>query len=207
MGDILPTLVCPERANAALEAEPTAVFWAGIESVALSETVSGLRPVQSTGLRVARTAEALRILFEVEDTHVQATLTERDALLYTEEVVEVFLDPVGDLQCYFEIELNPLNAILDLVLRRARSGFKKDFSWRCEDLQTLVKMHSNGWNAELEIPFGSLVADRPSAGTAWRANFCRIDRPLAHERELSAWSPTFRPSFHTPERFGVLEFR
>jgi hypothetical protein len=25
-------------------------------------------------------------------------------------------------------------------------------------------------------------------------------------RELTAWSPTFRPSFHTPERFGVLQY-
>jgi len=37
-------------------------------------------------------------------------------------------------------------------------------------------------------------------------NFCRIDRPPGVPRELSAWSPTGRANFHTPERFGILEF-
>jgi hypothetical protein len=61
---------------------------------------------------------------------------------------------------------------------------------------------------ELAIPFAS-VAETPSAGTKWRANFCRIDRPSRDgsvPRELTAWSPPMRETFHTQERFGVVEF-
>lgn len=127
-------------------------------------------------------------------------------MLYEEEVVEVFVDPFGDLENYFEIELNPLNAVLEVVARRSRSGYKKDFAWRCEGLRTATRRTSTGWYGELAIPFRSLIAESPAIGAKWRANFCRIDRPPGIERELSAWSSPGRANFHTPERFGYIEF-
>ncbi len=167
---------------------------------------TGEAPDQVTKVRLAWNERELRILFCSVDADPWATLRERDAPLYTEEVVEMFLDPVGDLASYFEIEVNPLNAVLDLVVRRNRSGLKKDFAWRCEDLRTKVLLVEGGWNAELSIPFRSLVAEPPEPGSRWRVNFCRIDRPKDRERELSAWSPTGLRQFHVPERFGVVEF-
>ena len=92
------------------------------------------------------------MLFHAEDTHAWATMTERDAPLYEEEVVEVFLDPVGDLESYFEIEVNPLNTVLDLVLRKNRSGYVKDFAWQCEGLRTAVVKREAAWTTELAIP-------------------------------------------------------
>lgn len=163
-------------------------------------------PKQGTTVLLAWNSAELRVLFEAADREAWATLRERDTPLYTEEVVELFLDPVGDLESYFEIEVNPLNAVLDLVLRKNRSGYLKDFGWDCEGLRTMVQKSDAGWAAELSIPFRSLLAEPPTQGARWRVNFCRIDRPPGTPRELSAWSPTGRPNFHTPERFGELEF-
>ena len=146
------------------------------------------------------------MLFHAADRHPWATLTKRDAPLYEEEVVEVFLDPAGDLGSYFEIEVNPLNAVLDLVLRRNRSGYGRDFAWRCEGLRTAVTKTATAWSAELSIPFRSLSAAPPKTGDRWRVNFCRIDRPPGGPRELTSWSPAGRANFHTPERFGIMEF-
>lgn len=146
------------------------------------------------------------MLFVAEDNHVWATLTGRDEPLYTEEVVEVFLDPVGDRECYFEIEVNPLNTVLDLVLRRNRSGYRKDFGWDCAGFRSAVRRLPGGWAAELSIPFASLAAAAPVAGECWRGNFTRIDRPEGRERELSAWAPTGQANFHVPERFGTICF-
>ena len=162
--------------------------------------------MQATSVRAAWDADELRVLFHADDAHIHATLTERDAPLYTEEVVEVFLDPVGDHECYFEIEVNPLNAVLDLVLRRNRSGYAKDVSWNCEGLRTCVRREAGAWSAEMAIPFRSVAAAPPEPGAMWRANFLRIDRPPGIPRELSAWSPTGLANFHVPERFGVIEF-
>jgi hypothetical protein len=174
--------------------------------VPLVHAVTGVEPLQKTWVRAAWSDEDLRVSFEVEDTHVWATFTERDGPLWEEEVVEVFLDPFGDLESYFEFEVNPLNTVLDLVLRRNRSGYVKDFSWECGGLRTSVARTNAGWKAEFVIPFRSLTPEPPRAGDRWRVNFCRIDRPADAPRELTAWSPPGRPSFHTPERFGFLAF-
>ena len=201
-----PTIRCARSSFGHVSAETGSEPWNRLEAHEFREVVSGAAPRQRTFVKAAWDADELRVLFEIEDTHVLATHTQRDALLYEEEVVEVFLDPVGDLASYFEIELNPLNTVLDLVVRKNRSGSQKDFAWQCEGLRTAVTRHAGGWSAELAIPFRSLVAELPAAGSRWRVNFCRIDRPPGGERELSAWSPTGRANFHTPEKFGVLEF-
>ena len=187
-------------------ADAGAELWRNVTPAVFRETVSGGVPQQATMVRTAWDGEALRVLFHAEDTHPWATLTERGAPLYEEEVVEVFLDPVGDLQGYFEIEVNPLNAVLELVLRRNRSGYVKDFSWRCAGLRTAVVKTARTWTAEMAIPFRSLTAELPKAGDCWRVNFFRIDRPPGAPWELSSWSPAGRPNFHTPERFGTLQF-
>ncbi len=202
----LPRLRCSRGKAGPLDANAGSEFWRERPEAGFREIVSGAEPQQATSVRLAWDAEELRVLFHASDTAVWATLTERDTPLYEEEVVEVFLDPAGDLEGYFEIEVNPLNAVLDLVLRRNRSGYAKDFAWRCEGLRTAVTKTDTGWTAELAIPFLSLAAAPPRAGDRWRANFCRIDRPPGVPRELTAWSPTGRASFHTPERFGILEF-
>ncbi len=190
----------------ALTADSASAFWREREFAEFREVVSGAAPQQSTRIWAACDSVEMRVLICAEDTHIHATLTERDAPLYTEEVVEVFLDPIGDGECYFEIEVNPLNAVLDLVLRRNCSGTKKDFAWRCENLRTHVRREAAAWSAELAIPFRSLAAEPPKPGENWRANFTRIDRPPEVPRELTAWSPTGFANFHVPERFGVIEF-
>jgi len=202
----LPLLRCVKSPLSPVAADPEAAPWPQREAVALRETVSGEPPLQATWIKSAWNEEELRLLFCIEDTQVWATLSERDALLYNEEVVEVFLAPSGDLATYFEIEVNPLNAVLDLSLARKQGeeGWKKDFQWRCEGLRTAVRKGPAGWVAELSIPFAALGAS--PQGKPWRANFYRIDRPSGAPWELSAWSPTGAPTFHVPERFGALEF-
>lgn len=202
----LPTLRCERRSLSDVSADPMAAMWQGIEAHPFHLAADGRAPEQGTSVRCVWDADEWRVLFEMSDTHVWATLTERGAMLYQEEVIEVFIDPVGDLENYFEIELNPLNAVLEVVARRNRSGYKKDFAWRCDDLRTAVRRTPTGWCAEMAIPFRDLVAEPPIAGAKWRANFCRIDRPPNVERELSAWSSPLRANFHTPERFGHIEF-
>ena len=202
----MPRLVCRRGVLPALTADSASAFWEGGESAIFRDVVSGAAPRQDTRVWAAWDAEEMRVLIRAEDTHISATLTERDAPLYTEEVIEVFLDPVGDGACYFEIEVNPLNAVLDLVLRRNRSGCKKDFAWQCENLRTCVRREAAAWSAELAIPFRSLAATPPQVGEKWRGNFTRIDRPPGVPRELTTWSPTGFANFHVPERFGVIEF-
>ena len=206
---MIPTLICPRRDLRELTADLAAEPWCGIAPVHFSEAVTGAAPQQGTEVRCAWDANEWRILFHATDSNAWATLTQRDASLYEEETVEVFFDPAGDLESYFEIEVNPLGAVLDIVFRKSRSGYKGDRAWDCEGLRTRVRKNSDSWTVELAIPFASVTNTPPQPGTQWRVNFCRIDRPSRDgsiPRELTAWSPPMRANFHTPERFGIVEF-
>lgn len=201
-----PRLECLHGHFDAISANPDAACWHEIAPVFLKESVTGSQPKQATWIKTAWNEHELRVLFHATDTNAWATLTGHDAPLFEEEVVEVFLDPSGDLESYFEIEVNPLNAVCDLVLRRTRSGYRKDFGWHCEGLRTAVCKSESAWTVEMAVPFRNLVPSPPAAGSVWRANFFRIDRPENSEWELSAWSPTGLPLFHVQEKFGHLEF-
>lgn len=202
---MLPRLECRFHPLPVFGAD-TEDFWKKIAPSFLREAVSGGEPKQRTWVKTAWDRLELRVWFWAEDDETWATLTARDAPLYTEEVVEIFLDPFGDLESYFEIEVNPLNAVCDLMLRRVRSGYRKEFAWDCEGLRTEVKKSATGWSAEFSIPFASLAPTLPILNQPWRVNFLRIDRPKNSARELSAWSPTGRANFHVQEQFGFLHF-
>ncbi len=191
----LPLLECPRGDRA----------WSCAKLV---ENLEGGDPAQGTILRTCWSSSAWHLHFECVDANPWATLTQPDAKLWEEEVVEIFVDPVGDGLAYFEIEVNPLGTICDLVLRRVASGWRRELAWNCDGLQARVTRITNGWTAEIELPFRALVDSAPEPGTEWRANFLRIDRPLGRDgpRELTAWSPTYLPTFHAAERFGIVRF-
>lgn len=197
-------LCCPKRTLGPVTADPSSAPWRELEPLVLLETATARQPKQATWFKTAWNEDELRVLFFIEDDYIWATMTERNAHIYKEEVVEVFLSPEGDLGTYFEFEVNPLNTVLDLVLHRVGDGYDKDFQWQCAGFQTAVQRHPGGWSAELSIPFAPMGAT--PHGKPWRANFYRIDRPQGTPRELSAWSPTLQRNFHVPERFGTLEF-
>ncbi len=189
-------------------ADPASRFWQTVAPVDLRDNAAGAAPAQGTRVRTAWDEREWRVLFEIDDAHPWATLTARDAPLWTEEVVEVFVDPVGDLESYFEIGINPSGAVYDLVLRRTSSGWRKDFAWDVDGLRSHARVTPTGWAAELAIPFDALTATPPLPGAHWRANFLRIDRPggADAEADLSAWSPTRIRNFHRPAQFGSVEF-
>jgi hypothetical protein len=177
--------------------------WSTGSRIFLADNNSGRPPVWGTEVRTGWHQDELLVLFISQDPDPWATFIKRDDPLWEQDVVEVFIDPFGDLNCYFEFEVNPLNAVLDLFVRRVRSGMRKDFTWNCEGLRTATGLLAYGWVAGLAIPFKSMGnCDR----SHWRINFCRIEHPKDQPRELSAWSPTFSGTFHLPERFGELNF-
>eukprot|EP01065_Artemidia_motanka_P027719 TRINITY_DN32915_c0_g1_i1.p1 TRINITY_DN32915_c0_g1~~TRINITY_DN32915_c0_g1_i1.p1 ORF type:complete len:286 (+),score=43.32 TRINITY_DN32915_c0_g1_i1:51-860(+) len=75
------------------------------------------------------------------------------------------------------------------------------------------------WQAAVTVPWkvysGYFTAGKPATAgpdggpwRLWRMNFYRYDYPNPPDTqhyELSGWSPTHDPSFHVPQRFGVVE--
>jgi hypothetical protein len=136
---------------------------------------------------------------------VVATLTQRDAPLWKEDVFEVFLSPRDPPLVYYEFEVNPLGARFDARVESPdgrRATMRVDVSWNCPGFSARVRRRENRWSALLTIPLSPMGGDDV---VLWRANFYRIDR--GEIDEYTAWSPTGAdpPDFHVPARFGYLE--
>ena len=203
----VPEVLCPKTKSwncSALDA--LCVPWDECVRLSLVDCVTGRRPKWGTEVRLGWTDEMFHGLFICQDPNPWATKTKRDDSLWEEEVVEIFIDPFGDSISYFEININPLNTVADLFIRRIRTGLRKDFTWSCEGLATACGTLAYGWVAAFQIPFRALGDCHPSRSPLWKANFARIERPKEGKQELTAWSPSFVDSFHLLERFGTLRF-
>ncbi|MBW2162510.1 MAG: carbohydrate-binding family 9-like protein, partial [Deltaproteobacteria bacterium] len=103
----------------------------------------------------------------LEEPHLWGTLTDRDAIIYHDHDFEVFLDPDGDGEAYFEIEINVLGTEFDLFLNRPYSrGGQADIAWNLKGLRTAVFADGTindasdidrGWGIEMAIPWSGLV--------------------------------------------------
>ncbi len=131
----------------------------------------------------------------------QPTVERERMGLWERDVVEVFVG--SDLQKvnhYAEYEVAPTNERLDVFCRLP----EKNFGWDGR-AQSAVKIDRKRkvFTVEWRMPLEVLSATKPGPGTRWRLNLYRCDK--ASDAYL-AWSPVLKGSFHTPEKFGVLEF-
>lgn len=200
-----PVAFCPILDLPPPTGSPSKTAWGDAPVLQLVDNTTAAPPNNLGSVRVARTKTSFRALFELSSPEPKATLTGHKQPLYTEDVAEIFIDPFGDSSIYYEFEVNPLNAHLELVIRRTRYGARKDFSWESPGFTSAVLRTSEGWNAEFDIPFADLPTS-PNDSPAWRMNFTRIDRPTNAPRELTAWSPTGIAQFHVPSKFGEVRF-
>jgi hypothetical protein len=167
----------------------------------------------STAATVAWDEEFLHVEFVCEDDDAWGTMTERDAPLWREEVVEIFLAAGEEVpRLYYEFEVSPLCALFDARVTNphgTRVDMTVETEWNCEGiLWSVVKTETrDDWRARLAIPWRGLGLAR--APRALRANFFRVERPRNGDDEYSGWLPTETdpPDFHRPEKFGLLRLR
>lgn len=202
------------RETAWLKAASTGAFRLANDSALPKNTTTAKLLWDSTNLYVA---------FECADKNVIGRMTKRDANLWEEEAVEMFLCPDDPtLHGYTEIEISPANTLLDLFVRYARdvNGFPAPVSLPHHivnlDIRSAVQIRGTlnneadtdtSWTVEMAIPLRDIVrAGRvsPEDGEMWRMNLYRLER--FPEREFIAWSPTGLNKFHVPKRFGELVF-
>ena len=156
----------------------------------------------------------LYFAYSCQDENVWATFTRRDQHLWTEEVFEVFLRPDLRYKSYIELEVNPLNALIDIYLLDVRNPLHYE-SWNSEKIAWAVhvdgtvdgKGGDRGWSCELALPMEDIVPAPnipPKPGDRWMLNLYRVESKP--QKVALAWSPTYRNDFHTPEKFGVIEF-
>jgi hypothetical protein len=102
---------------------------------------------------------------------------------------------------YAEFEWAPNGEQLDLTI----AGPEKEFAWS-SGMESAVTIDEAArvWRVEVRIPLKAISSIPPGANTRWRINLYRHDKASGVGLALS---PTLRGSFHTPARFGWLQFQ
>ncbi|AEN74689.1 hypothetical protein Rhom172_2806 [Rhodothermus marinus SG0.5JP17-172] len=130
---------------------------------------------------------------ELEEPHLWATLTRRDTVIFYDNDFEVFIDPDGDTHAYYELEINALGTVWDLLLLKPyRDGGPALDAWDIRELQAAVALDGTlndpsdtdrGWTVELALPWTVLEEAAPEGrpprpGEQWRMNFSRVQWQL-----------------------------
>jgi hypothetical protein len=169
---------------------------------------------------------------ELEESHVWATLTQHDAVIFDDNDFEVFIDPNGDNHEYYEFEINALNTGWDLFLTKPyKDGGKAMNSWEIPGLKTAVHVNGAlndpsdtdaGWSVELAFPWKVLgeaagMPSPPNDGDQWRVNFSRVEwqtnivagkyvKVKEKKEDNWVWSPQGVIDMHRPETWGYVQF-
>jgi hypothetical protein len=168
--------------------------------LALVDAATGKAPRLATAVRFGARGGDLVVRFDARHRGVSATLTEENASLWTEDVVEVFLSAEDPPRHYLELEVNPLgtkfSARVDSPLG-TREGMRVE-TFSCSGFAAQARVRERSWSARLRIPMAQLFGAFPPA---FSGNVFRIDRGSA---EFSALSPTGAspPDFHRPAAFA-----
>ena len=148
------------------------------------------KPYFETRAKLMWDSSYLYVAAELKETNVWATLTERDAVIYHDNDFEVFIDPDMDTHEYYELELNALNTVWDLLLIKPyRDGGPAVNAWDIQGLKTAVAVQGTlnhpadtdtGWTVEIAFPWEVLkeCAHRPippQNGDQWKINFSRVE--------------------------------
>jgi len=191
--------------------------WTNAPMIDLVVADTGATPRQATQARMLWDDEFLYACFHCHDSDIWGITTERDQPIYDQEVVELFVDADCDGRGYVELEVSPLNAVLDLFMLYRQETKRGLWGWDSLGLQTAVTVDGDpwsrgsadhSWTVEIALPMRDLYTAPnvpPKDGDAWYVNLYRIDRSPVGD-EYSAWSPPGRINYHTPSRFGRLLF-
>lgn len=214
----LPNFTVKKTATApTIDGKLDEAMWQHCDTMRLKNCVDGTSPTLKTLAFAAWDAQNLYCAMVTEDKDVWGTITAHDGNLYTEEAVELFIDPDGDGKNYFEYEFNCKNAYMDMFMIAPydQPGGGGDAGWSSTGLSYKVVVHGTANNkndtdtgmvVEMKIPFSdlkrsSVVTPVPTNGSTFRVNFYRIENTTT----LYAWSPT-GSTFHAPQLFGTFTF-
>lgn len=121
---------------------------------------------------------------------------ERDPANYTNEAIELFLEPKADRVSYYHFIADILGQKYDAL---GGDCFGYNPEW-----QVATFKGDNFWSVEFAIPYGSIAADVPAEGDAWLANFAR-DRYAGGDFDPYTWKAT-KGSFDSIGSFAPVIF-
>ncbi len=199
-----------------IDGKPDDAIWKDVAWTSLFVNSLNGQPLSyPTKVKMVWDDKNLYVLFSCEDPDVWSTIGKHDGSLWTQEVVELMMDPEGDGATYVELQVNPKGASFDAYLPRYRqtqadweSGLKAAVT--VQGTLNQRKDKDKGWTVEMAVPlraaFGKGKPQPVSVGTKWRVNMFRMEVPRGGARVAMAWVAPLKPDFHVLSRFGAIVF-
>ena len=152
--------------------------------------------------------EGLYVAYKSAPSLVPVTKTQRDDDLFNECTVEIFI-AAG--KGFYEIEVNPLGAVLDLHCpdEKEEQNWRPQARWDAEGMQWAVRRspeEGEGWSAELSVPWAAMpeVTRELFEGVdSLRVNLCRCQARPDGGGEMSSWTAA-RKRFSELDTMGRL---
>ncbi len=156
-----------------------------------------LVPIYKTRVKMLWDDQYFYVGAEIQEPNLWATLKQRDTVIFRDNDLEVFIDPNGSTQPYYEIEVNALGTVWDLLLREPYRdiGNAAINAWDMKGLKVGVLLQGTlnepsdvdtGWTVEMAFPWdvlgeGVSAGAPPKDGAQWRMNFSRVEWRLKVE--------------------------
>jgi hypothetical protein len=136
-------------------------------------------------VRLAHDGKELYVALEcVQPTAQLATrANRRDGSTWSDDSVEIFINPGMDEAPYAQFIVNAAGAFYDRLQRRADQPYEEALSWNCDAAWT-ARVSPDRWCAELRLPLDALRLDL-AAKPLLRMNFVR--NVASGDKEISAW--------------------
>ncbi|MCE5240048.1 DUF4091 domain-containing protein [bacterium] len=186
----VPRAAAPPR----VDGDGSDACWAGaatLEGFALNEGAGS--PERRTSVKALCDSQTLYFLFDCEKQpgdKLRATVKQRDGVVWSDDEIEVFVNPRGNFGDYYQFIVNPLGTRYD--------SHGTDASWNA-DWQVATRQTPQHWVVEIALPIRSFALDL-TVGRDWCVNVGRGDKLAS---QASSWSAAFG-GFHNPGRFGRL---
>ncbi len=205
--------------------ELTHPLWSGaheLEIIHFHPRSSDHRP--RTRVRMLHDDANLYIRFEVEDRYVICTHTSFQDPVYRDSCVEFFFQPIKG-PAYFNLEINCSGTFLFYYVQdatRTPTGLAKFTPIALDHAKLLTVAHSmpssvatertepTPWSIACAIPLDVLehyTGPLPALSKSiWRCNFYKCADQSSHPHWAS-WAPIGEElNFHSPDRFGTVQF-
>lgn len=168
-----------------------------------AETLSGFTQLEPaygekasfiTRIRVLYSMKYIYFAIECEDPEtdkISTKITKRDGEVWNDDAVALVLDSFDDDNNAYFFIVNALGTQQDE--RWADNGRTRDTKWDVT-WQSAGKINSEGWTAEVAIPFSSIRFDRKK--TSWGLNAIRY---IPRKLEMSHWVPGLSEWFRIAE--------
>ncbi len=195
-----------------------------------------LKPTPATKTRVKMLWDDkyFYIAAQLQEPHVWANTKPEKDIIFRDNVFKIFIDPDNNMNDDFEIQINPQNNMLFLIMNKPyRDAGVPVSGWMPIGFQSAVKINGTinksedidkGWTAEIALPLSAFNFNPKDVqqNTRFRINFLRTNFNFlvkdgvyskaldstgkAFAPHYSCWSPQGIINMHYPERWGYTLF-